>query len=164
MIGPYRQIIAGDIMRQFVRYTSILLFFTILLNFGGEANAASSLNLYWINGYGSWFGFAPVEVDGKKVSTIKSGKQLRIAVAPGKHLVRIHIPLSFESAKLVVNVASNGEQYLKVSRDMNGFFFNAIGPVPMFKLNLRAVPQSLALAEIRGKKKKKKVGKSAAIY
>jgi hypothetical protein len=151
-------------MRQFIRYMSFILFFTSLLNFGGEANAASSLNLYWINGFGSWFGFAPVEVDGKKVGTIKAGKQLRIAVAPGKHLVRIHLPLSFESAKLVVNVANNSELYLKVSRDMDGFFFNAVGPVPMFKLNLRVVQQSLALAEIRGKKKKKKIGKSAAIY
>ncbi|MGH6854034.1 MAG: hypothetical protein ACREDN_01290 [Aestuariivirga sp.] len=136
-------------MHRFEWKLRIGVFVAALMFFLGDANA-DSLNLYWINGFGSWFGYAPVEVDGRKAGTIKAGKQLRIAVSPGAHEVRIHIPLSFESAKLTVNVA--GEQYLKVTRDLDGFFFNAVGPVPTFRLNLNPVTQEQAFAETAKKR------------
>jgi hypothetical protein len=120
----------------------------LLLQLISTAAEASLLRLYWINGFGSWFGYAPVEVDGKEAGTIRAGGQLNITVAPGAHTVRIHIPLSFEQAKTTVNVDQDAEQNLKVSRDLDGI---AVGPslaMPLFTLNLKAVPKAVAAAEI----------------
>jgi len=112
------------------------------------AAGASSLRLYWVNGFGSWFGYAPVEVDGKEAGTIRAGGQLSIAVAAGAHTVHIHIPLSFDSATTTVNVAQNSEQYLKVSRDLDGIVISPALSMGLFTLNLKAVPNALATAEI----------------
>jgi|GEM_PF-7059938 len=111
---------------------------------------ADSLNLYWINGFGSWFGRANVEVDGRKAGVLKAGKQLRIAVGPGPHEVRLVIPLSFQSAKLSVDVS--GEHYLKVTMDMDGIVFNPTGPMPMFRMNFRPVSKEQALADVAKKR------------
>ena len=139
-------------MQRFEFKLTVVAFFCALLFSVGPVSAAASLNFYWINGFGSWFGRAPIEIDGTKVGTLKAGGQLRVDALPGAHQVRIHLPLSFERVKLMVNVPQGGEQFLKFSRDMDGMFFNAIGPVPLFTLNLRLVPRATALADINGKR------------
>jgi hypothetical protein len=78
-----------------------------------------------------------VEVDGGEAGTIKAGGQLSISVAAGSHAVCIHIPLSFESATLTVSVAQESEQYLKVSRDLDGIVINPALSMPLFTLNLK---------------------------
>ncbi len=123
-----------------------------LFAFAGLARDAhaDSLNLYWINGFGSWFGRANVEVDGRKAGVLKAGKQLRIAVAPGPHEVRLDIPLSFQSAKQSVNVS--GDQYLKLTMDLDGVIISPMTSMAMFRMNFRPVTKEQALADAAKKR------------
>ncbi len=134
------------------RVKSALRLMALLLAFAAFAKDAhaDSLNLYWINGFGSWFGRANVEVDGRKAGVLKAGKQLRIDVDPGPHEVRLVIPLSFQSAKLGVNVS--GDQYLKLTMDLDGVVISPMTSMAMFRMNLRPVSQQEASADVARKK------------
>lgn len=81
---------------------------------------------------------------------LKAGKQLRIAVGPGPHEVRLVIPLSFQSAKQSVNVS--GEQYLKLTMDLDGVIISPMTSMAMFRMNFRPVTKEQALADVAKKK------------
>ena len=134
------------------RVKSALRVVAFLFAFAGLAKDvhADSLNLYWINGFESWFGRANVEVDGRKAGVLKAGKQLRVAVGPGPHEVRLVIPLSFQSAKQSVNVS--GDQYLKLTMDLDGVIISPMTSMAMFRMNFRPVSQQEAWRMSRKRK------------
>ena len=140
-------------MRFFARTAVCVALFLAIFAMNQQAEA-SSIRLYWINGFGSWFGYARVEIDGRKAGGIKSGGQLKIDVEPGKHLVRVYVPLSFDSDKVEVVVPAGGAQFLKVRRDFDTFLYSPTGPLPMFTFRIEPVSSAAALGEISAKKLK----------
>ena len=143
----------GDGMNLFGRIAGSLVL-VFLLGLMSQSAQASSIRLYWINGFGSWFGYARVEIDGRKAGGIKSGGQLKIDVEPGKHLVRVYVPLSFDSDKVEVVGPAGGDQFLKVRRDFDTFLYSPTGPLPMFTFRIEPVASAFALGEINAKKLK----------
>ena len=139
---------------NFFRRTAGCLILVFSLGLISQPAQASSIRLYWINGFGSWFGYARVEIDGRKAGGIKSGGQLNIDIEPGKHLVRVYVPLSFDSDKVEVVVPAGGDQFLKVRRDFDTFLYSPTGPLPMFTFRIEPVTNAFALGEISAKKLK----------
>lgn len=116
------------------------------------AQAASAVSVYW-PGWG-FLMTASVEVDGKHRGWISPGKKLRIAVAPGAHKIAVREPLALFAPAISVSLRDGETKFARVGRDLVAMGFNAIGPMPVMGMNIQAVPESQAQAEMNGGKKK----------